>query len=89
MITILSIVMIVLGFLLVVATVKERYAKKCVDRYSKTDFFINLCKGSYFLIIGALVILNIISERRFLILTTLFCVFNMFIEFKNKNQSNR
>lgn len=89
MITVLSILMIVLGFLLVVATVKERYDKKCGDGYNKTDFFINLVKGFYFLIIGALVILNIISERRFLILTTLFCVFNMFIEFKNKNQANR
>ncbi|MEG2985032.1 MAG: hypothetical protein ACRCYC_01005 [Paraclostridium sp.] len=44
--------------------------------------------GFYFLIIGSLVILNIISERRFLILTTLFCIFNMFIDFKNKNQAN-
>ncbi|MCR1877183.1 hypothetical protein NSA45_15055 [Paraclostridium bifermentans] len=89
MITVLSILMIVLGFLLVVATVKERYDKKCGDGYNKTYFFINLVKGFYFLIIGALVILNIVSERRFLILTTLFCVFNMFIEFKNKNQANR
>ncbi|WP_278683597.1 hypothetical protein [Paraclostridium bifermentans] len=89
MITILSIVMIVLGFLLVVATFKEKHEKKCGDGYNKTDFFINLGKGFYFLIIGSLVILNIISERRFLILTTLFCIFNMFIDFKNKNQANR
>lgn len=89
MMTILSISMIVLGFLLVVATVKERHDKKCGDEYNKTDFFINLIKGFCFLIIGALAILNIISERRFLILTTLFCIFNMFIDFKNKNQVNR
>lgn len=89
MMTILSISMIVLGFLLVVATVKERHDKKCGDEYNKTDFFINLVKGFCFLIIGALAILNIISERRFLILTTLFCIFNMFIDFKNKNQVNR
>lgn len=38
MITVLSILMIVLGFLLVVATVKERYDKKCGDGYNKTDF---------------------------------------------------
>ncbi len=31
MITVLSILMIVLGFLLVVATVKERHDKKCGD----------------------------------------------------------
>lgn len=89
MMTILSISMIVLGFLLVVATVKESHDKKYGDGYNKTDFFINLVKGFYFLIIGALAILNIISERRFLILTTLFCIFNMFIDFKNKNQVNR
>ena len=89
MMTILSIPIIVLGFLLVVATVKERHDKKCGDEYNKTDFFINLIKGFCFLIIGALAILNIISERRFLILTTLFCIFNMFIDFKNKNQVNR
>lgn len=89
MMTILSISMIVLGFLLVVATVKEIHDKKCEDEYNKTDFFINLVKGFCFLIIGALAILNIISERRFLILTTLFCIFNMFIDFKNKNQVNR
>lgn len=89
MMTILSISMIVLGFLLVVATVKERHDKKCGDEYNKTDFFINLVKGFCFLIIGALAILNIISGRRFLILTTLFCIFNMFIDFKNKNQVNR
>ena len=89
MMTILSIPIIVLGFLLVVATVKERHDKKCGDEYNKTDFFINLIKGFCFLIIGELAILNIISERRFLILTTLFCIFNMFIDFKNKNQVNR
>ena len=89
MMTILSIPIIVLGFLLVVATVKERHDKKCGDEYNKTDFFINLIKGFCFLIIGALAILNIISGRRFLILTTLFCIFNMFIDFKNKNQVNR
>lgn len=89
MMTILSIPIIVLGFLLVVATVKERHDKKCGDEYNKTDFFINLVKGFCFLIIGALAILNIISGRRFLILTTLFCIFNMFIDFKNKNQVNR
>lgn len=81
MMTILSIPIIVLGFLLVVATVKEIHDKKCADEYNKTDFFINLVKGFCFLIIGALAILNIISERRFLILTTLFCIFNMFIDF--------
>lgn len=58
MITILSIAMIVLGFLLVVATVKERHDKKCGDGYNKTDFFVNLVKGFYFLIIGSLVILK-------------------------------
>ena len=89
MMTILSISMIVLGFLLVVATVKEIHDKKCGDESNKTDFFINLVKGFCFLIIGALAILNIISQTRFLILTTLFCIFNMFIEFKNKNQANR
>jgi hypothetical protein len=88
MMTILSIAMIVLGFLLVVATIKEKHDKKCGDGYNKTDFFINLVKGFYFLIIGSLAILNIISERRFFILMTLFCIFNMFIDFKNKNQAN-
>lgn len=48
MMTVLSIAMIVLGFLLVVTTVKERHDKKCGDSYNKTDFFINLVKGFYF-----------------------------------------
>lgn len=84
MITILSIVMIALGFLLVVATIKERYDKRYEEGYSKTDFFINLVKGFYSLIIGSLAILNIISERRFLNLIILLFVLNIFTDFKNK-----
>ena len=89
MITILSIVIIVLGFLLVVATIKERYDKKYEEGYNKIDFFINLVKGMYSLIIGLLAISNIISERRFLILMTLLCILNIFSSLKNKKQANQ
>ncbi|MGL5711580.1 MAG: hypothetical protein ACRCX2_01055 [Paraclostridium sp.] len=84
MITILSIVMIVLGFLLVVGTIKEKYDKTYEGEYNKTNFFINLGEGLYSIIIGLLAMLNIISEKRFSNLMILLCVFNIVINFKNK-----
>ncbi|MEG1411532.1 MAG: hypothetical protein RSD36_16970 [Terrisporobacter sp.] len=85
MIRILSILMIGLGFLLVVGTIKESYDKKYEWEYNKTNFFINLVEGFYAITIGSLAILNIISERRFNNLMILLCVFNIFKNFKNKN----
>lgn len=79
--------MIVLGFLLIVATSRERHYKKCEGGYNKTDFFINLIEGFYSMTIGLLAILNIISERRFLILMTLLCVLTIFKNSKNSKVS--
>jgi len=88
MITILSVVMTVLGFLLVVATIKERHDKKYEGGYNKTNFFINLVKGFYYIIIGAFAILNIISERNYINLIILLAGLNIFIDLKFKNQEN-
>lgn len=81
--------MIVLGILLVIATIKERHDEKYEEGYNKTDFFINLVKGFYSIIIGSLAILNIISERNFINLMSLLAGFNVFIDLKFKNQANR
>ncbi|MCH1959837.1 MULTISPECIES: hypothetical protein [Romboutsia] len=89
MITILSVSVIVLGFLLVVATIKERHDKKDEGEYNKTNFSINLIKGFYSIIIGSLEILNIISERNFINLMILLAGINIFIDYKIKNQPNR
>lgn len=84
MITILSVVMIVLGFLLVVGIIKEIHDKKYEEEYNKTYFFIILVEGFYSITIGLLAILNIISESRFINLIILLCAFNVFRSFKNK-----
>ncbi|MEF9952554.1 MAG: hypothetical protein RR539_08430 [Clostridium sp.] len=88
MIDIIKIVIIILGLLIVVATIKEKSNKKNEDRYNKTKFFINLFKGVYSIVIGSLAILNIVSESRFINLMILLCVFGLFVDWKFKDQAN-
>lgn len=81
--------MIVLGILLILVTIKERYDKISIEKHTKINFFINLGKGFYCAIIGLLSILKIISGKSFVNLMILIACINIFIDYKIKNQTNQ
>ena len=84
MITILSVLFIVLGISLVIATIKEGYDKTYIEKYNKIKFLINLVKGFSYAIMGLLVILKIISGRTFVNLVILFAGLSILIDYKIK-----
>jgi hypothetical protein len=84
MITILSVLYIVLGISLVIATIKEGYDKTYIEKYNKIKFLINLVKGFSYAIMGLLVILKIISGRTFVNLVILFAGLSILIDYKIK-----
>ncbi|MDK2562337.1 hypothetical protein QOZ84_02155 [Romboutsia sedimentorum] len=84
MITILSVLFIVLGISLVIATIKEGYDKTYIEKYNKIKFLINLVKGFSYAIMGLLVILKIISGRTLVNLVILFAGLSILIDYKIK-----
>lgn len=89
MITILSVLLIVLGISLVIATIKEGYDKTYIGKYNKIKFFINLVNGFSYAIMGLLVILKVMSGRNLVFLVILFAGLNSFIDYKIKTQVDR
>ena len=88
MITILSVLLMVSGISLVIATIKEGYNKTYIGKYNKIKILINLVKGFSYTIMGLLAILKLISGINLVYLVILFAGLNSFIDYKIKTQVN-
>lgn len=87
MITILSVLLIVIGILFVILSIKE-YDKTHGGKNNKIKLFIDLVTGCSYIITGLLVVLKIISGRYLILLAFLFSTLNNLINYKVKTQIN-